>query len=94
MNLHNPAPLRAGQPGTCCCIARLNCGSCVPSRPALRQYMTLRGWLSSLAIGGMLSTALWYLQKDVAAAKQRMEQEDAKRAERLAARAAVLQATK
>ena len=58
------------------------------------QYMTLRGWLTAQAIGGTLSTALWYLQRDVRAAKQRMDEEDQRRAERLSARAAALPASK
>ncbi|GIL84288.1 hypothetical protein Vretimale_15932 [Volvox reticuliferus] len=50
-------------------------------------YMSLRGYLTLLAIVSMLSTTAYYLKRDVEKAKKMMEEEDAKRAARLEARA-------
>ncbi|KXZ51259.1 hypothetical protein GPECTOR_13g746 [Gonium pectorale] len=53
-------------------------------------YMSLRGFLTLLAVTGMLSTTAYYFGRDVEKARRRMEEEDAKRAERLEVRAAAL----
>ncbi|GIL62766.1 hypothetical protein Vafri_16934 [Volvox africanus] len=50
-------------------------------------YMSLRGYLTLLAIASMLSTTAYYLKRDVEKAKKLIEEEDAKRAARLEARA-------
>ncbi|KAG2453417.1 hypothetical protein HYH02_001640 [Chlamydomonas schloesseri] len=51
-------------------------------------YMSLRGYLTVLAMLSMLSTTTYYLKRDLDRARQRMEEEDAKRAARMEARAA------
>ncbi|EFJ51469.1 hypothetical protein VOLCADRAFT_87803 [Volvox carteri f. nagariensis] len=51
-------------------------------------YMSLRGYLTLLALCSMLATTGHYLKRDVERAKKLMEEEDAKRAARLEARAA------
>jgi hypothetical protein len=43
-------------------------------------YMTLRGYLTSISVLCMLTTAAWFLSRDFERAKQRMLEDDAKRA--------------
>jgi hypothetical protein len=50
-------------------------------------YMSLRGYLTLIAIASMLSTTAYYLKRDVDRATRVMEEEDAKRVARLEARA-------
>jgi hypothetical protein len=52
--------------------------------------MSLRGYLTALAILSMLSTTGYYLKRDLDRARLRMEEEDAKRAARMEARASGL----
>ncbi|GLC55427.1 hypothetical protein PLESTB_000986100 [Pleodorina starrii] len=50
-------------------------------------YMSLRGYLTLLAGASMLATMSYYLKRDVERAQKLLEEEDAKRAARLEARA-------
>ncbi|PNH11221.1 hypothetical protein TSOC_001959 [Tetrabaena socialis] len=52
-----------------------------------RWYMSLRSYLTLLAVAGMLSTTAHYFKRDLDRARARMEADDAKRAARTEARA-------
>jgi len=47
-----------------------------------KWYMSLRGYLTTLAISSMLATTAYYLAQDVKKVQQRMQEDDARRAER------------
>eukprot|EP00198_Chlamydomonas_reinhardtii_P003589 XP_001692925.1 predicted protein [Chlamydomonas reinhardtii] len=49
-------------------------------------YMSLRGYLTVLAMMSMLATTTYYLKRDLDKARRRMEEEDAARAARMEAR--------
>ena len=86
-----PALMMEPAPGATCIALLL--GICYMSDSAYARngslpawYMTLRGYLTTIAILSMLSTSLFFLMRDFEKAKKRMAEEDKKKEEERQAR--------
>ena len=86
-----PALMMEPAPGAACIALLL--GICYMSDSAYGRngslppwYMTLRGYLTTIAIFSMLSTSVFFLMRDFEKAKRRMAEEDKKREEERQAR--------